>query len=102
MWHLKQRTDHPHPKTWHELGTFASICDATKKIVAIEDDPSPNAGAIFFQVYCWHAEERTDAHILSRLEYQGRRGVYIVTRQRGAQIRFWRLGSGHRKRAALF
>lgn len=78
MWKLSQRTDHPHPKAWHELGDFASICGAAEKIVATEEDPRPDAGAIFFRVYCWHAEGRTDARILSRLEYQGRRGFYVL------------------------
>ena len=80
MWKLSQRTDHPTPKTWHELGDFASICDAAERIVKAEEDPSPNASAILFQVYCWHAEDRTDAHILSRLEYQGQRGFYVLQR----------------------
>jgi hypothetical protein len=68
------------PKNWHELGDFASICDAAEKIVEIEEDPSPNAYAIFFRVYCWPNEDRTDTHIQSRLKYQGRRSFYILTR----------------------
>lgn len=79
MWKLEQRTDYPSPKTWHQIGEFASIGDAAQRIVEIEEFPD-TAGAIFFQIYCWWPEDKSDADILNCLEYRGRKGLYHLQR----------------------
>ncbi len=48
MWKLRQRNDNPAPKTSHDLGDFASICDATGRVNAAEEDRTPDGDAIFF------------------------------------------------------
>ena len=80
MWQLSLRTDHPTPKTWQELGGFASICEAARRIATAENSSHPGGDAIFFRIYCWHPEGHTDADILGRLEYQGRQGLYVLQR----------------------
>lgn len=79
MWQLKVRGEH---RQWTELGTFAGIGEAAHQVLKLErENPGQPMAALFFRVYADPLMEKSDAEILSRLEYQGTKGFYVLTRQ---------------------
>ncbi len=79
MWHLKMRDTH---KEWTDLGTQESISAAALHVLKLEREhrAEPTA-ALFFRVYADPLMEKSDAEILCRLEYQGAKGFYLLTRE---------------------
>jgi hypothetical protein len=80
MWQLKRRGEH---QQWTELGSFAAIGPAAHRVLQLEReaDPGQPMASLFFRVYADPLMEKSDAEILSRLEYQGSKGFYLLTRQ---------------------
>jgi hypothetical protein len=76
MWKLSARGERGSP--FAELGSYASLGDAARTILATENDPS--LGAIFFRVYVDPVDPPSDAKALSRLEYQSAKRFYLLTR----------------------
>jgi len=59
---------------------FAGIGPAARRVLELEQDPKQPIGAVFFRIYADPMMEKDDAEILSRLEYQGANGFYVITR----------------------
>ncbi|MGE0281386.1 MAG: hypothetical protein AB7P20_12355 [Rhizobiaceae bacterium] len=78
MWQLSMRGEN---RTWTELGSFASIGLAAQLVLKLERNPTEPVAALFFQVYADPLMDKSDAEILSRLEYQGANGFYVLKRQ---------------------
>jgi hypothetical protein len=79
MWHLKMRDTH---KEWIDLGSHECISAAARQVLKLEsNDPTEPIASLFFQVYADPVMEKSDAEILSRLEYQGGRSFYVLTRE---------------------
>jgi hypothetical protein len=76
MWRLSGRDNKI--RQWAELGEFQSISDAARRVLELDRDP-PH-GALFFRVYVDPPGEKSDAEILSRLEYQSDKGFYLLKR----------------------
>jgi hypothetical protein len=74
MWQLRMRDEN---RNWTDLASFESIGPAAQRILDIE---GRNA-ALFFRVYADPLMGKSDAEILSRLEYEGTKGFYLLTRQ---------------------
>jgi hypothetical protein len=77
MWQLSMRDRN---KNWTELGTFDGIGLAARRVLELEHRDRP-IEALFFRVYTDPMMEKSDAEILSRLEYQGVIGFYVLTRR---------------------
>jgi hypothetical protein len=75
MWLLSMRDQN---RSWSEVGAFAAIVAAARRVLELEGSPR---SAIFFRVYADPMMEKSDADILSRLEYQGDKGFYVLTRR---------------------
>ena len=75
MWKLAMRGPN---RNWTDLGAFDSINAAARRVVELEDEP---LSSLFFRVYADPPMGKSDAEILSRLEYQGTKGFYLLTRQ---------------------
>jgi hypothetical protein len=76
MWKLQSRDNKS--RLWKELGNVSGITDAAERVLKEEEDES---GALFFSVYVDPViDEKTDAEILCRLEYHGKRAFYLLTR----------------------
>jgi hypothetical protein len=76
MWKLQSRDNKS--RLWKELGNVSGITDAAERVLKEEEDES---GALFFSVYVDRViDEETDAEILCRLEYHGKRAFYLLTR----------------------
>jgi hypothetical protein len=75
MWQLKMRDTN---KDWIDLGMCDGIGPAGSRILELEGDPN---AALFFRVYADPPMGKSDAEILSRLEYQGGKGFYVLTRR---------------------
>jgi hypothetical protein len=74
MWRLSGRDNKI--RHWSQLGEFQNIADAAQRILELEGDP---AGALFFRVYVDPTtDEKSDAEILRRLEYQTEKGFYLL------------------------
>jgi hypothetical protein len=54
------------------------IGPAARRVLELEGDPK---AAMFFRVYADPMMGKSDAEILSRLEYDGTNGFYILTRR---------------------
>jgi hypothetical protein len=78
MWQLSVRGDH---RQWTELGVFDGIGPAARRVLELERDPGQPMASLFFRVYADPVMEKSDAEILSRLEYQGTKGFYVLKRQ---------------------
>ncbi len=78
MWQLSVRGEN---REWTELGAFEGIGPAALRVLELDRDPARPAGSIFFRVYADPLMSKTDAEILSRLEYQGDKGFYLLTRR---------------------
>jgi len=78
MWQLSVRNQN---RDWTELGTFAGIGPAARQVLELERDPGQPMGSLFFRVYADPMMEKSDAEILSRLEYDGTHGFYVLTRR---------------------
>lgn len=79
MWRLTMRGERG--SAWVEVGSFESIASAALRIIKLESKPSQPAGSIFFRVYADPLMEKSDAEILSRLEYQSPTNFYLLERQ---------------------
>lgn len=77
MWQLSVRDEN---RQWADLGNFDSIGFAALRVIKLESDPTEPIGSIFFRVYAEPFMEKFDAEILSRLEYQGAKGFYVLKR----------------------
>jgi hypothetical protein len=75
MWQLKMRDTN---KEWVDLGMCDGIGPAGRRILELEGNPK---SALFFRVYADPLMGKSDAAILSRLEYQGTKGFYVLARQ---------------------
>jgi hypothetical protein len=75
MWKLAMRGERGSP--FVELGSYANIGDAARVILETENNP---LGALFFRVYVDPPSLSSDAEALSRLEYQGAKRFYVLTR----------------------
>ena len=76
MWKLQTRDNKS--REWKELGNVAGITDAAERVLQEEEDQT---GALFFSVYVDPVvDEKTDAELLCRLEYHGKRAFYLLTR----------------------
>jgi hypothetical protein len=75
MWKLSSRDNKI--RQWAEHGEFQNISDAARRVLELEDD---HLGALFFRVYADPLVEKSDAEILSRLEYQSAKGFYLLKR----------------------
>ena len=73
MWKLSMRGEEV--KEWTELGSFQSIGHAALRVLELEDN---RLGAIFFRVYVDPPFGRSDAEVLSRLEYQSEKAFYLL------------------------
>ena len=78
MWQLRMRETN---KDWTDLGTHESIGVAARRVLELERNPTQPIGSVFFRVYADPLIEKSDAEILSRLEYQGTKGFYVLARQ---------------------
>jgi len=79
MWQLKMRDEN---RSWTELGTYESIGTAAVHVLKLErGDRAGPIASIFFRVYADPLMEKSDADILSRLEYQGEKAFYVLTRR---------------------
>ena len=78
MWQLSVRDEN---RSWNELGNFDSVGSAALRIIKLESNPIEPVGSVIFRVYADPLMEKSDAEILSRLEYQGAKGFYVLTRQ---------------------
>ncbi|MGE4046495.1 MAG: SPOR domain-containing protein [Acetobacteraceae bacterium] len=78
MWQLSMRGEN---RTWTELGSFESIGLAAQLVLKLERNPTEPVAALFFRVYADPLMDKSDAEILSRLEYQGANGFYVLKRQ---------------------
>jgi len=76
MWQLSVRGEN---RGWTELGVFAEISAAAHQVLKREGDLT--RAAVFFRVYADPLMGKSDAEILSRLEYQGATGFYVLKRQ---------------------
>jgi len=79
MWQLRMRGNKI--REWVELGEFESIGRAARRVLELDRDPTHPVGSVFFRVYADPLMEKSDAEILSRLEYQGENGFYLLTRR---------------------
>jgi hypothetical protein len=75
MWKLSARDQN---RNWTELGTFDGIGPAARRVLELEGEP---LSAMFFRIYADPLMEKSDADILSRLEYQGTKDFYLLTRR---------------------
>lgn len=76
MWKLKSRDNKS--RLWKELGNVSGITDAAARVLQEEEDKT---GALFFSVYVDPViDEKTDAELLCRLEYHGKKAFYLLTR----------------------
>jgi hypothetical protein len=75
MWQLSVRDQN---RQWADIGTFGDIAPAARRVLELEGEPR---SALFFRVYADPLVEKSDAEILSRLEYQGAKGFYVLRRQ---------------------
>ena len=78
MWQLSVRDQN---RQWTELGDFDSIGSAALRVIKLESNPAEPIASIFFRVYADPLMEESDAEILSRLEYQGTKGFYVLKRR---------------------
>jgi hypothetical protein len=78
MWQLSMRDQN---RDWTELGTFTGIGPAAQRVLELERNPAEPTAALFFRVYADPLMETPDAEILSRLEYQGAKGFYVLKRR---------------------
>jgi hypothetical protein len=78
MWLLQMRDEN---RSWNDLGAFDSIGAAALRVIKLESNPAEPVASIFFRIYADPLMEKSDADILSRLEYQGTKGFYVLTRQ---------------------
>ena len=78
MWQLSVRDEN---RSWNELGNFDSVGSAALRIIKLESNPTEPIASVFFRVYADPLMEKSDAEILSRLEYQGAKGFYLLRRQ---------------------
>jgi len=76
MWQLSVRGEN---RDWTELGVFAEISAAAHRVLELEGDRT--RVAVFFRVYADPLMGKSDAEILSRLEYQGATGFYVLKRE---------------------
>jgi hypothetical protein len=74
MWQLRMRDEN---RNWTDLATFEGIGPAAGRILEMEGDRN---AALFFRVYADPPMGKSDAEILSRLEYQGAKGFYVLSR----------------------
>jgi hypothetical protein len=75
MWKLSARDNEI--RQWAELGEFQRIRDAAQRVLELEG----SSGAVFFRVYVDPIiGEKSDAEILSRLEFQGWKIFYVLQR----------------------
>lgn len=63
-------------REWTELGSFESIGQAARRVLELEDN---RLGSFFFRVYVDPPGGKSDAEVLSRLEYQSAKAFYLVT-----------------------
>jgi hypothetical protein len=77
MWQLSVRGQN---RDWTDLGTFVGSGPAAMRVLELERDPTQPIGSVFFRVYADPLMEKSDAEILSRLEYQGGNGFYVLKR----------------------
>ena len=75
MWQLSVRGEN---WDWSDVGAFAEISLAARRVLELEGEPR---AAMFFRIYTDPLMEKSDADILSRLEYQGAKGFYLLTRR---------------------
>jgi hypothetical protein len=75
MWKLNARDNKI--RQWSELGEFQTLNDAAHRILELEGEP---LASLFFRVYVDPPFGKSDADILSRLEYQSARGFYVLKR----------------------
>ena len=75
MWQLSVRDQN---RQWTDIVTFGGIAPAARRVPQLEGEPGAE---VFFRVYADPLMEKSDAEILSRLEYQGAKGFYVLRRQ---------------------
>jgi 16S rRNA G966 N2-methylase RsmD len=63
-------------REWTELGSFESISHAARRILELEEN---RLGALFFRVYVDPPYGKSDAEVLSRLEYRSEKAFYVLT-----------------------
>jgi hypothetical protein len=63
-------------RVWTELGTFESISHGAQRVLELE---GRRLGALFFRLYVDPPYRKSDAEILSRLEYQSEKAFYVLT-----------------------
>jgi hypothetical protein len=79
MWQLKMRDRN---QQWINLGSFTSVGAAALQVMKLEREPAGEPmGSMFFRVYADPLMDKSDAEILSRLEYQGAKSFYVLTRR---------------------
>jgi hypothetical protein len=76
MWTLRMRDNKI--RQWVEAGEVPSIEEGARRVLELENDPDIS---LFFRVYADKTADKSDAQILSRLEYQGSSGFYVLTRR---------------------
>ena len=75
MWQLRMRRNKT--QEWVELGAFENMLLAARRVLELEGDA---LGSVFFRVYVDPLYAKSDAEMLSRLEYQSDKGFYLLTR----------------------
>jgi 16S rRNA G966 N2-methylase RsmD len=74
MWKLRMRGEKV--REWTELGSFESISHAARRVLELEDN---RHGSLFFRVYVDPPFGKSDAEVLSRLEYQSEKAFYVLS-----------------------
>ena len=77
MWQLSMRSNDK-SRGWSELGDFPNLNDAAQRVLEQEGN---RLGSLFLRTHVDPPFAKSDAAILSRLEYQGANGFYLLTRE---------------------
>ena len=77
MWQLRVTNA---AKEWVEVGTFATVTEAARRIAELEDTPK---NGLFLEFYVETNEYGTDEEALRVFHHTGKRALYGIKRCRG-------------------
>ena len=77
MWQLTMKT--PADKDWIPVGTFATVTEASRRIVKLEGIPK---NGLFLEFYVETDEFGTDDEAFRVFHYTGQRALYGIERSR--------------------
>ena len=76
MWQLRMTNA---AKEWVDVGTFATVTEAARRIAELEDIPK---NGLFLEFYVETNEYGTDEEAFRVLHYTGKRALYGIKRSR--------------------